>query len=283
MTDGQLIPTPAEAAPAPEAWATIALQLGDLTTEMRRDRASRLKPMPAKHPSTASGVVASDGTLTLDLGGPSMGRQWVVRRLVVVDTDQSWATGGGAATANSGTYAAQAAGSILLPAGASMTGFDVTSEEAAAVVHGLVTATNLATANLNFDYVYTTNGQQLQVRFPDAIGPSSATATPQVNMAAVTGGSAYAMTVYGLTAQTGAVDGTATLHATASPVLTSTTEVWNLATLPARERFTSETITVLPPEHLYLSISGGTDGQGISARVDVLDFVAPDLTGVQDL
>lgn len=106
-----------------------------------------------------------------------------------------------AAVANSGIFAAGVAGNVPLPAGASMTGFDVTVQGAAALATGVVTVTNLAAGNLNYELDETTSGQDLTIRFPNPLPAANAAATPQVNVPAIGGGAAYAITVYGLSGQ----------------------------------------------------------------------------------
>lgn len=46
---------------------------------------------PAYAPISASGTIASNGTLLLDLGGPQQGRRWAVRLLAYSDAS-SWST-----------------------------------------------------------------------------------------------------------------------------------------------------------------------------------------------
>lgn len=287
MTDTEIIESPGQPpGPLAEAWAGLNLKIGDLTDQIRadRDQRTRLASMPGiKHPAVATGTVASDGTLTLDLGGPSRGREWTLRRIRIVDSADSLVTAGGTATAVSNTFAAAAAGSVALPAGASMTGFDVTMVPAGAAVNGVMTVTNLAAGTLSYELSDSaaSAGTQFQVRF-DALAPSSASAQPTVNVPAIVGGSAYAITVYGKTAVTGSVAGSAAVHVSPSSVLTTATEAWALTTLPAQEKFTSETLTVIPPERLYLKITGGTSGQVITARADVLDYVPAYLRLMED-
>lgn len=48
-----------------------------------RDRQERYLQTPNAVPVQAGGVVPAAGTLVLDLGGPQIGRRWLVRRLAV--------------------------------------------------------------------------------------------------------------------------------------------------------------------------------------------------------
>jgi hypothetical protein len=141
------------------------------------------------------------------------------------------ATTGGAVTASSGTFSAAAAGNIALPAGASITGFDVTVAPAAATVSGLVTVTGLSTLNMNYELSETTAGTTLSVRFPGPITAANSSTQPQVNVPAITGGAAYAISVYGITAASTAApaaDAGATIVWPAGTPFpcTAVTEVW---------------------------------------------------------
>lgn len=49
---------------------------------------------------------------------------------------------------------------------------------------------------------------------------------------------------------------------------------WRLATLPAVERFTGDTLRIKAGEHLICVITGGTAAQGIIARADIADYPA---------
>lgn len=110
---------------------------------------------------------------------------------------------GGAAVATSVTQAGGAATSAVLPAGSSVTGFDVDFQGPAAAVSGTVTVTGLSAAagtTLSYDVTVPTSGLLLPVRFPNALAPLNAAATPQVNVPVLAAGPAYSATIYGLTA-----------------------------------------------------------------------------------
>lgn len=47
---------------------------------------------------------------------------------------------------------------------------------------------------------------------------------------------------------------------------------WQLPTLPAVEKFSSDQIAVIPGDHLLVVVTTGTAGQVLMARADVLDY-----------
>ena len=55
--------------------------------------------------------------------------------------------------------------------------------------------------------------------------------------------------------------------------------VWTMGTLPAVDKFTSESITVTPTDHLYCVISSGTPGQHAFVGALVLDYPANPAAG----
>lgn len=87
--DGEMISSPA--APEPnvaEAWLKVSAKLGSLATAITEDRMARTRERerPLRAPRVQAGTVANPtAPLTLDLGGPAMGRRWVLRLLGVSD------------------------------------------------------------------------------------------------------------------------------------------------------------------------------------------------------
>lgn len=85
--DGQMIDSPGPPPPEfAEAWLSVSAKLGDLTTAITTERQQRAREQPLRGPLVRSGTVANPtAPLTLDLGGPAMGRRWVLRLLGVSD------------------------------------------------------------------------------------------------------------------------------------------------------------------------------------------------------
>lgn len=69
-----------------ELLAAFGAKIGTLTDSIERDRAERraaLARRPVNHRSPVSLAYPASGNLALDMGGPSQGRVWLVRRVVV--------------------------------------------------------------------------------------------------------------------------------------------------------------------------------------------------------
>jgi hypothetical protein len=115
----------------------------------------------------------------------------------------STAASGGAVIGGSATAAAAAAGSASLPAGSSLTGFDIDCGPATAIVSGQVSVTG-AGGSWTYELVETTSGGTLQVRYPNPVPANSSSAVPTVSVPAIVNGGAYTINVYGLTATTAA-------------------------------------------------------------------------------
>jgi len=67
-------------------WADLAVKIGGLCDRMDRQQAywDRVAASwPGDYQTAAVGVYPSSGTLALDLGGPALGTEWDVRRIVV--------------------------------------------------------------------------------------------------------------------------------------------------------------------------------------------------------
>lgn len=98
-----------------------------------------------------------------------------------------------------GAFAAAAGGSATLPAGSSLTGFDVNIAAATAAGATTVTVSNVLGAN----YVYTiqqetTQGAVLSIRYPgNGLPAASSGAVPTVTVNATAGGGAGTISIYG--------------------------------------------------------------------------------------
>lgn len=149
---------------------------------------SRRDPKPIMRPMVAAAVQAvNSGSIFLDFGGPASGRVWYIRQLM--------ACYGDAFTAGLTVSASNVAGAsttINLPPGAELQQFTIVSTPAAAAV----TVTNVDIANAiggiqDFSYTFqvTDSGQTYIVNAK----PTGPTASIQIVMPAVTGGSSYTM------------------------------------------------------------------------------------------
>lgn len=87
--DGEMIDSPGAPPPAAaEAWLTVSAKIGSLAQAITADRLQRAteKERPLRAPVVRAATVATPtAPLTLDLGGPAMGRRWVLRLLGVSD------------------------------------------------------------------------------------------------------------------------------------------------------------------------------------------------------
>jgi hypothetical protein len=273
--------------PSTEEGPAISLQAGfDLGLQMvnKLDRIARAMDklqraadaQPLKATLRASGTVPASGTLVLDLGKPSLGREWVVRHWCVVDPSNA-SLGPlvpGATTSNSTAFGAGAAGSAALPAGASLSGFTVTTgAPGTPPVAATVTVTNVTGGPLTYSLEETASGGLLQQTYTPPLQPSPSGAAPTVSIGAAAGGAAGNITVTGTLAATGGFTGTAGLYS-GSPGSYNVTDVedWS-GTLPFFERVTSESIWCIPQDHLFVVVTGATAGQQVLAKVRVLDRV----------
>jgi hypothetical protein len=276
-TDGEIVTQNTQDEGA-AAWFELFATVGQIGTSVgqlaeqgaRREKRHHIRDI--HYPATNSAIVNAAGNCVIDLGAPAQGRQWAVRRLLVVDaTNPTGIPSGGTPTANSGTFAAAAGGSILLPAGASMTGFDVTVAPVTSGVSGLVTATNLAAGNLNWELDETTNGASLNIRFPSPLAASGAAATPQINVPAITGGATYAVTVYGTTAVSGTTPGVGWWYVGAPGAYGPQQGKELITSLPYIGKSSTEQTLVVPRDRLFVALTGATPGHQIIAHADVMD------------
>ncbi len=252
----------------------LAVKIGtgiDTLTDIQRQALDlQLLEPDVRAPLIGSGVVPASGVLLLDLGAPAVGREWEVRRLMIVDgSNPSGQTSGGAVTASSNAYAAAAAGFSGLPAGAAMTGFSVTAAPASAPVSGQITVTGTSVPELYYELAIGTAGGSVSQTFPTPIPATAAT----VSVPAITGGSAYTVTVYGTTAVTGGTPGTAFWYAGIPYQSAPQAAIWRAATLPEIDRLGGENISIKAREKLFAVVSGANPGDTLIARADVVDIM----------
>lgn len=264
MTDTELTPTPAPPEPGPQAWLNMSVKLGDLTEEMASERRARNRPRPIHHRALASATANASGSpVVLSLDGPSAGREWSVRRLILSDIT----TPTGTATAASGQFASGAASSVSVGMGNAMTGFDITTLPVATAASGTVTVAGLAVGSLFYELNMPVGGGTLQVRFPNPLPALDALHFPQVDVPAIAGGAAYAVTVYGVT------DTPSATWYVGNPAAYGTTDVvWRESGVPSQDRFGADQITVQPQDKLFAVITGLIPGDSVIARADVLDY-----------
>lgn len=109
----------------------------------------------------------------------------------------------GSQVAASATAAAAAANSATLPAAAGLTnyvtGFTVTSASPAAVVSGLVTLTGVVGGPLNYYFTEAVaNGGLLHVEFDVPVAATGPNVAVAINLPAITGGAASAVSIHGV-------------------------------------------------------------------------------------
>jgi|GEM_PF-4746611 len=274
--DRQLIESPGPAAGDDpwHAWLSATLSIGDELRGLRADqeRHHRLVPDGTDYPLVQSGIVSAGGTVLLDLGTPSLGREWTVRRLVAVDAaNPSGQVSASIAVAHTRTGGPGEAHSAILPNGASITGFNITTAPAAATEVGVVNLIGVGTNGQSFQLPFTTTGSQLAITFPQPLAATNSTTGPELDVPAVTGGSAYTVNSYGIQPGTGATPGAGFWYAGLPSIYGPQTAVWKVGALPDVSGLGSGRLTVVPGDHLFLSLTGCTPGDMIVARADVDD------------
>lgn len=249
---------------------------------------------PLKATLRAAGVIPNGGTLVLDLGKPSLGREWVVRHWNVFDPGNPSLTLASSPGTTSATaaFAAGGAATATLPTGASLSGFTVTTGvPGTPPVAGTVTVAGVVGGPLTYNIEETASGGLLQQTYNPPLQPTNASTAPTVTMNAAAGGAAGNINATGTTAAQGGLQGVAGLYVGTPPQLvsgspvslfTGNVEDWS-ASLPFYERVTSESIWVIPQDHLYAVITGGFTGQQIEVKARVLDrapYTAAQVQGV---
>ncbi|MFC8719748.1 hypothetical protein [Kitasatospora sp. NPDC057198] len=290
-TDTEILSTPAPSQEA-GAWLELVAQIGSDVGRMadgqdRRDRHGRTKLAGIKYTATSSAVVQPTGTAVFDLGAPAVGRQWSVRRLLLVDnTNPGGTITGGIPTAKTLSFAAGAAGLVGLDQGAVMTGFDIATAPVGAAVSGPVTVQSLATISSVLTYQLScpvAGGLPLSVRFPQGIPAYDSTSFPQVSVPAIAGGPAYSVTLFGYSRATGSTPGTGWWYIGAPAAYAPQNAAVRIPSLPHTEDFGGEQVCVIPRDRLFAVVTGATPGRTLVARADVLDSEQGTATAIESI
>lgn len=236
----------------------------------------RIAALPNYVPLSKMSVITNATTDIQDFGGPQAGRIWIVRLLVATPSPISFTT---SSTPNqaSNTFGAAATGSVSLPAGGFITGFDINFLPAAANVTGIVTVTNVSGGTMSYEIGIGTGGggTDLPIRYPAPLPAASSGVAPTVNVPAIVGGPAYSITVYGQTV--GGTSAVATwyvgqvMNGPAAGQLPQTMARWQFTTLPSYQNFTSNVIEVLPNERLVCGLTGLSANANTALTAVVLD------------
>lgn len=240
--------------------------------------------LPSAVPVLQSGTFPASGTLLLDLGGPQIGRKWLVRLLKVspaVDVSVS-GTAASSSLAAYGTAAAPGAGATVAAFGAAppagLYSFTVINHLYGTLAAGdnnnlqlvnvpggpirLVADAGTGTAISTATYQFVLNGSQVPA--VQAVGAATAGSTYSAEMIATLVSSSTAGTVLQANWFTS--------QATPNALPSSAAWVWGQASVPAIDRFTSETILINPRDHLLCNISNGTPGSAYLAGAVILDY-----------
>ena len=164
--------------------STAFKSLGD-----KLDNIGRRDPRPIMRtiPSSAVQTNAAGGPVYVSMGGPASGKIWYIRQLVATLGDAF--SNQGIATVNGGAASTQ---TLTLPAGAVLTGLEITSAGAAAApVTGAVTIAGSG-ATQTIQYVFTANGTVLNQGLD--LMPTTPNTPIVITMPAVAGGTAFSMT-----------------------------------------------------------------------------------------
>lgn len=141
-----------------------------------------------------AGQAAAGLPTTIIFDGPSAGKVWDLRQLVINGGDDSAAL---STLASSVATAATVGSNVVLPAGAAITGFDFESAPQAVPVGDIITITNAVAGTLRYEVSYSANGFVLSKSFPRPIPALSAASVITLTAPATAGGSAYTLTIYG--------------------------------------------------------------------------------------
>jgi len=254
---------------------------------------------PNPVPLTASGVVPASGTLYLDLGAPQLGRRWLTR---LITAASAGASGAGVLSGITEVAPANPAPgtsyTYTLPSAASINSltFTYTASAVAGTRYAVVQVTDTSgtvvyqvpansgtVASTSVEPFLSNNSlYDLTAQF-GSYAPITAQVFPAGYHVVITvsGGLPAGDQISGIVmmldpAASGTIAGTADWYIGQVPagglIAPPSGWRWRLTGLPAAETFSNEQLPVLPSDHLYCAIAGGTAGLPMVACAIVLDY-----------
>jgi hypothetical protein len=230
--------------------------LGNLGKELRRNPPNRLT-IPASLQGSGSGA---DNALRF--GGPTIHRVWQLKGLSIVGNN---ALSGPIAVSTTGTAANTA--NVSLPAGASLTGFDIEFGAGAAAVSGIATVALTASGTLKYQVTASaTNGSSLEVRYPQPLPAFNPTSSITITVPAIVGGSDYTITAYG-TSLVALYQG--------DPIISTPTNILLPATpIPGAPTFQNDALWVKPGDTVFAILFGAGATENYSGQLHVAEYIS---------
>lgn len=154
--------------------------------------------------ATSSYSIPAQGSAAVRIAGRDYTRTHI---LLLVETAAG--SGGVPIAGSNGAFTAGAAGSATLPAGSTLTGFDITVSAATAAGLATVTVSNVLGANYTYQIQEETGGGAiLSIRYPGTGLPASTPASvPTVSIGVLASGGSGSIAIYGSSPATSAPTG----------------------------------------------------------------------------
>lgn len=136
---------------------------------------------------------------TIDFGGPTPGYVWVVKQLSTIGNPIGSGSGSSVMVQSSAVAAGAAAGAVSLPAGAYLSGVDISFLPATGTLNGDITITGVAGGTITYRTGLATGavGTNLNYEYEPALPPANPAVPITLNVPAIVGGPAYSMLIFG--------------------------------------------------------------------------------------
>lgn len=250
-----------------DIFAKLGIDINSLTDEIKSDRKSRQMQL-GKQPvyrALSQTIPVTTGFGNVSFGGPTDGREWVVKLLVAVNGTYRFATSSGASGSGSGAAGVTVTGPASMTA---VTGFDVTAGIPTAAGTVLVTLSGVAGGPYTYELVETlAGGGQLQRTLNLPV-----TGVPTLTVAADATGGAVSANLFGT------LNGDASqitwyvgpkIPVDANSNLPNDMIRWLMPTPPFIEDFSADVLKVKAKEQLIAAVSNNT----VSIFTDVIAVV----------
>ena len=270
--------------------ADVLLALGGVRDQLRHLRAENNEAVRQAAyarikdylPLTGSTVLDANGNGVIDLGTPMFGRVWTVRNLMSSILGQELAPSSVPAFATA-SFPAAAAGSVGVPAGATITGYTAQFGQAATAQ-----TLNLTLAITGYGTIVqpvvesATTGETVQQSFTPPLAASGGTT---LSYPASLGSAPGTLTLFYTTPSSTAVVGWyigVNVPGTTSGAPLRFTNQWRetQSALPARNTYTSDIHQLRYGEHLFAIITGSSSGVGSEIVANAIVLNEPMKVGI---
>lgn len=252
-----------------DLFAKLNITLSSVDSELKAQRTreqQRLMNLPRSFMLPYTMPIDGNGRGMIAIGGPTPGREWIVREITAVDSGYTGQQNSGA----SAVGAAGAATSVTLAGQSLITGFDVSFGPATTAGTATVTLSNVDGGPYTYYVDELTTGSEFLSKSLNLTSQGNAT----LSVSAVTGGGTVSINLYGIVGVSGAdlawYVGQNINQGVNTPLPQSMVFA-RMHGIPEEIKYTSDVVRVIQNQQILLGCTTATANSTINGMVKILD------------